>query len=178
MYVPGEVERVLFTRDQLEERVKQLGEQLTRDYAGKDPLFLCVLRGAVVFFSDLIREVECPMNIDFIRAVSYIGTESGGEVTVDLMKAGDVSGREVVIVEDICDTGRSLVEINKALGAMKPKSLKTVCLLDKPSRRTVEFKPDYTGFVIDDLFVIGSGFDCDGRFRNLPYIGVYHSIEE
>ena len=89
------------------------------------------------------------------------------------MKIGDISGRDVVIVEDICDSGRSLVEINKALGALNPRSIKTVCLLDKPSRRTVEFQPDYTGFVIDDLFVIGNGFDCDGRFRNLPYVGIY-----
>lgn len=173
MCVPEEVEKILFTRDQLDERVKQLGGQLTRDYEGKNPLFLCVLRGAVVFFADLIRAVECPLTIDFIRTSSYVGTNSGGEVEVDLMNVGDVSGRDVVIVEDICDTGRSLVEINKTVGAMKPKSLKTVCLLDKPSRRVVEFDPDYTGFVIDDLFVIGSGFDCDNNFRNLPYIGVY-----
>ena len=175
MYVPEEVEKILFTREQLDERIKQLGEQLTRDYKGKDPLFLCVLRGAVVFFSDLIREVACPLTIDFIRTESYVGTESSGKVEVDLMKVGDISGRDVVIVEDICDSGRSLAEVNKVLGAMEPKSLKTVVLLDKPSRRVVEFDPDYTGFVIDDLFVIGSGFDCDSRFRNLPYIGIYKS---
>ena len=173
MYVPEEVEKILFTREQLDERIKQLGEQLTRDYGGKAPLFLCVLKGAAVFFSDLIRAVECPLTIDFIRTASYNGTESSGTVEVDLMKVGDISGRDVVIVEDICDSGRSLVEVNRVLGAMKPRSLKTVCLLDKPSRRVVEFKPDYTGFVIDDLFVIGSGFDCDGRFRNLPYIGIF-----
>ena len=178
MYVPEEVEKILFTREQLDERINQLGEQLTREYAGKNPLFLCVLRGAVMFFSDLIRTVECPLNIDFIRTVSYVGTKSSGSVKVDLMKVGDVSGRDVVIVEDICDTGRSLVEINKTLAAMSPRSLKTVCLLDKPSRRVVEFKPDYTGFVIDDLFVIGSGFDCDDNFRNLPYIGVFHSSND
>lgn len=174
MYIPEGVERILFTREQIDERTKQLGKQLTRDYDGKDPLFLCVLRGASIFFADLIRTVECPLTIDFIRTASYVGTESSGSVTVDTMKIGDISGRDVVIVEDICDTGRSLAEINKTLGAMNPRSLKTVCLLDKPSRRTVEFRPDYTGFVIDDLFVIGNGFDCDDRFRNLPYIGVYH----
>ena len=176
MYIPEEVEKILFTREQLDERIKQLGEQLTRDYADKDPLFLCVLRGAVVFFSDLMRAVECPLTIDFIRTASYNGTESSGVVEVDLMNIGDISGRDVVIVEDICDSGRSLVEINKVLGDMEPKSLKTVCLLDKPSRRVVEFKPDYTGFVIDDLFVVGSGFDCDSRFRNLPYIGIYKTV--
>ncbi len=173
MYVPKEVEKILFTREQLDECAARLGKQLTCDYMGKNPLFLCVLRGAVAFFADLIREVECPLSIDFIRTQSYAGTESTGRVEVDLMKIGDISGRDVVIVEDICDSGRSLVEINKALGALNPRSIKTVCLLDKPSRRTVEFQPDYTGFVIDDLFVIGNGFDCDGRFRNLPYVGIY-----
>lgn len=175
MYVPEEVERILFTREQLNERIKQLGEQLTRDYAGKDPLFLCVLKGATVFFSDLIRAVECPLTIDFIRTASYNGTESSGFVEVDTMRIGDISNRDVVIVEDICDSGRSLVEINKTLAALNPKSLKTVCLLDKPSRRVVKFEPDYTGFVIEDLFVVGSGFDCDSKFRNLPYIGIYKS---
>lgn len=173
MYIPKEVEKILFTREQLDECVVRLGQELTRDYADKEPLFLCVLRGAAVFFADLIRAVECPLNIDFIRTKSYAGTESTGHVEVDLMKIGDISGRDVVIVEDICDSGRSLVEINKVLGALKPRSLKTVCLLDKPSRRTVEFQPDYIGAVIDDLFVIGNGFDCDGKFRNLPYVGIY-----
>lgn len=173
MYVPEEVERILFTKERIDERVRQLGEQLTRDYSGKDPLFLCVLKGAAEFFSDLIRAVECPLTIDFIRTESYCGTESTGVVKVDMMRVGDVSGRDVVIVEDICDSGRSLVEMCATIGKMKPRSLKTVCLLDKPSRRVVEFKPDYTGFEIEDVYVIGNGFDCDNKFRNLPYIGVY-----
>lgn len=173
MYVPEEVKRILFTREQINERVRQLGEQLTADYADKEPLFICVLRGASVFFADLIRAVERPIDIEFIRTESYVGTESSGEVSVDLMKTGDISGRDVVVVEDICDTGRSLTAVSGALKALEPRSLKVVCLLDKPSRREVEFKPDYTGFVIDDLYVIGNGFDCDNRFRNLPYVGVY-----
>lgn len=173
MYVPEEVEKILFTREKLDECVKQLGERLTRDYAGKRPLFLCVLRGAAIFFADLIRAVECPLSIDFIRTKSYAGTESTGHVEIDLMKVGDISGRDVVIVEDICDSGRSLVEINKVLKSLNPRSIKTVCLFDKPSRRVVEFQPDYTGFVIDDLYVIGNGLDCDGQFRNLPYVGIY-----
>lgn len=173
MYVPKEVERVLFTKEQLNERISQLGAELTTALAGSEPLFLCVLRGASIFFADLIRAVELPLTIDFIRTSSYAGTQSAGSVEVDLMKVGSLEGRDVVVVEDICDTGRSLVEITNALSALKPKSLKTVCLLDKPSRRTVTFQPDFTGFVIDDFFVIGSGFDCDGQFRNLPYVGIY-----
>lgn len=173
MYVPEEVERILFTKEQIDECAARLGAELTRDYGGKAPLFLCVLRGAALFFSDLIRAVECPLDIDFIRASSYNGTESTGVVKVDMMNVGELAGRDVVIVEDICDSGRSLVEMTKVISAMKPRSLKSVVLLDKPSRRVVEFQPDYTGFVIDDLYVVGNGFDCDGRFRNLPYIGVY-----
>ncbi len=173
MYTPKEVEKVLFTKEQLDERIKQLGGEITRDYADKEPLFLGVLRGAAVFLADLMRAVELPLTIDFIRTQSYVGTESSGKVEVDLMNIGDINGKDVVIVEDICDTGRSLTEINKALKALNPNSLKTVCLLDKPSRRVVDFQPDYTGFVIDDLFVIGCGFDCGGKYRNLPYIGVY-----
>ena len=163
MYVPEEVERILFTREQLDECSARLGSELTRDYSGKNPLFLCVLRGAV----------ECPLDIDFIRTASYAGTESTGVVNVDMMRVGDVSGRDVVIVEDICDSGRSLDQMFKVIGSMNPSSLKSVVLLDKPSRRVVEFQPDYTGFVIEDLYVIGNGFDCDGRFRNLPYVGIY-----
>ncbi len=173
MYVPEEVKTILFTREQINERVRQLGERLTADYADKEPLFICVLRGASVFFADLIRTVERPMDIEFVRTESYVGTQSSGKVKVDLMRVGDVSGRDVVIVEDICDTGRSLTAVHEAFEALNPSSLKTVCLLDKPSRREVEFQPDYTGFVIDDLYVIGNGFDCDNRFRNLPYVGVY-----
>ena len=173
MYVPREVESVLFTREQLGARIEEIGDELTAEYADKNPLFLCILRGAAIFFSDLVRAVKCPLEIDFIRAHSYNGTESTGNVEVDLMNIGDISGRDVVIVEDICDSGRSLAEINRALSECNPRSLKTVCLLDKPSRRAVEFDPDLTGFVIDDLFVVGFGFDCDGKFRNLPYVGVY-----
>ena len=173
MYVPEEVERILFTKEQLDECSARLGAELTRDYSGKNPLFLCVLRGAVEFFSDLIRAVELPIDIDFIRTASYAGTESTGVVNVDMMRIGDVSGRDVVVVEDICDSGRSLERMFKVIGSMNPSSLRSVVLLDKPSRRVVEFQPDYTGFVIEDLYVIGNGFDCDGRFRNLPYIGVY-----
>lgn len=178
MYSPKEIEKILFTREQIARRTEELGAEITRDYAGREPVFVCVLRGAAIFFADLIRCVELPLSIDFIRTASYAGTESTGKVSVDLMRLRDISDKDVVIVEDICDSGRSLVEINKALWELKPLSLKTVCLLDKPSRRTVEFKPDYTGFVIDDYYVVGSGFDCDNRFRNLPYIGIYHSIDK
>lgn len=172
MYFPNEVERVLITKEQIKERVKQLGEMLTKEYDGKNPLFLCVLRGASVFLSDLIRNVECPLEIDFIRVHSYVGTSSSGEVQIE-GNFPDVSGRDVVIVEDIIDTARTLSKLKELLLGKEPKSLKIAALLDKPSRRVVKgFKADFTGYEIDDLFVVGYGLDCDMKFRNLPYIGV------
>ncbi len=175
MFFPNEVERVLYSEEQIKARVKEMGKLLTEEYADKNPLFLCVLRGASVFFCDLIRSVECPLEIDFIRAKSYVGTNSSGNVEVegDLSK---ISGRDVVIVEDIADTARTLSKLKELLLRKNPKSLKTAVFLDKPSRRVIkDFKADYTGFEIEDLFVVGYGLDCDDKFRNLPYIGVIKS---
>lgn len=175
MYLPDEVEKILFTEEQLKARVKELGEQLTKEYSGRNPLFLCVLRGASVFFGDLIRNVECPLEIEFIKASSYVGTNSSGEVSVD-GEMPNISGRDVVLVEDIVDTARTLSRLKALLMKEAPKSLRIAALLDKPSRRVVEgFKADYTGYEIDDLFVVGYGLDCDMKFRNLPYVGVLKS---
>ena len=175
MYLPDEVEKILFTEEQLKARVKELGEQLTKEYSGRNPLFLCVLRGASVFFGDLIRNVECPLEIEFIKASSYVGTNSSGEVSVD-GEMPNISGRDVVLVEDIVDTARTLSRLKALLMKEAPKSLRVAALLDKPSRRVVEgFKADYTGYEIDDLFVVGYGLDCDMKFRNLPYVGVLKS---
>lgn len=174
MYVPKEIEKILFTKEQISERVKALGETLTREYKEKNPLFLCVLKGASVFFCDLIREIETPLEIDFLRASSYVGTDSSGKVELETSAIPDISGREVVLVEDIVDTARTLSLLKAELSGRGALSVKTVCLLDKPSRRVVpDFSADYTGFEIEDLFVVGYGLDCSQRFRNLPYIGVY-----
>lgn len=174
MYIPVEVERVLFTEDQIQKRVKELGKTLCGEYAGKDPLFLCVLKGASVFFCDLIRAMECPVEIDFIKASSYSGTDSTGKVKLDVSAVPDLTGRDVVIAEDIVDTARTLSLLKTELLKMNPASLKIACMLDKPSRRVVKgFKADYVGFEIEDLFVVGYGLDCDQKFRNLPYIGIF-----
>ena len=174
MYIPNEIEKILFTEEQIADRVKELGAELTRDYSGKNPLFLCVLKGAAVFFSDLVRRVECPLEFDFLKASSYSGTNSTGEVKLSAVP--DISGRDVVLVEDIVDTARTLSVLKKHLLTLSPRSVKVACFLDKPSRRVVEgFKADYTGFETDDLFVVGYGLDCDQKCRNLPYIGVYKS---
>ncbi len=175
MYIPTEVEKVLFTEEQIKERVAEMGARLTCDYEGKNPLFIGVLKGAAVFFSDLIRRVECPLEIEFLRASSYTGTNSTGEVKLDVSNVPDIKGRDVVLVEDIVDTARTLSVLKKHFMTLSPSSVKVACFLDKPSRRVVEgFKADYTGYEIDDLFVVGYGLDCDQKFRNLPYIGVYH----
>ncbi len=174
MFIPEQIGEILFTEQQIKERVKMLGAEITRDYNGKNPLMLCVLKGAAVFFADLIREIGTEVQIEFIRASSYVGKLSSGAVTLDVRDLPDVSGRDVVIVEDIVDTARTLSLLTERISHMSPVSLKVAALLDKPSRRVVDgFKADYTGFEIDDFFVVGYGLDCDQRFRNLPYIGIF-----
>lgn len=173
MYLPKEVDRILFSEEQLAFRVKELGRQLTEDYRGKNPLFICVLKGACVFFSDLIRQVECPVQLDFFTVSSYRGKNSTGVVTRDLSKLPEVAGRDVVIVEDILDTGHTLFQLKEDIMSKAPASVKIAVLLDKESRREVKgFRADYTGFVIDDLFVVGYGLDYEQDYRGLPYVGV------
>ena len=174
MYCPEEIEKVLLTEEEIKAKVSELGELLTSEYAGKNPLFVCVLKGSVVFFADLIREVKCPMEVDFLRASSYgDSTVSSGNVQLSVGAKVDMRGRHVIIVEDIMDTARTLFALKNELLKREPASLKIVTLLDKPSRRVVSrFAADYEGFAIDDLFVVGYGLDCGEKFRNLPYIGI------
>ena len=177
MFFPNEVERVLKSEDEIKRKVAEIGKKLTEEYSGKNPLFLCVLRGASVFFADLIRNVECPLEIDFIRTSSYVGTNSSGEVSVE-ENIPDIQERDVVVVEDIVDTARTLSKLKTVLQGMNPSSLKFAVLLDKPSRRDkdlADFKADFTGFEIEDYFVVGYGLDVDGKYRNLPYVGVLKS---
>lgn len=176
MYVPEKVKEILFSEEQLREKVCLLGDELTKEYNGRNPLFICILKGSVVFFADLIRVVKCPLEIDFFRTSSYVGTSTSGEVNADKNAIPDIEGRDVVLIEDIIDTAHTLDKVKAMFLRHNPKSLKIVCLLDKPSRRDVglkDFKADYRCFEIDDLFVVGYGLDCDQQFRNLPYIGVY-----
>lgn len=177
MYIPQEIERVLLSEDEIKEKVAELGAALTKEYAGKNPLMVCVLKGSVVFFADLIRNMECPVEIGFLRASSYgSGTESCGKVRITGGAALEIEGRDVVLVEDILDTARTLSVLKNRLMKKKPASLKIVTLLDKPARRTVSgFAADYSGFVIEDFFVVGYGLDCGEKYRNLPYIGVLRS---
>ena len=167
------VGKVLFTREQIEERAREIGEQIARDYAGEDIYLIGTLRGAVVWMADMMKNIPNDMEIDFIMASSYgSGTTSSGSVKIKKDLEGDIKGKNVIIVEDIVDTGTTLKFLKEHLAEREPKSIKICTLLDKPSRRVADIHADYTGFSIDNLFVIGYGLDYDQKYRNLPYIGV------
>ncbi|MGN0743493.1 MAG: hypoxanthine phosphoribosyltransferase [Candidatus Fimadaptatus sp.] len=168
-----DIDHWLLTREQLAKRVAELGARITEDYRGKDLLMVGILKGAVVFFSDLIRHVDIPVSIDFMAISSYgSATKSSGVVRIlkDLDHA--IAGRHVIIVEDIVDTGKTLAFLKENLLARGAASLRICTLLDKPERRQVEIEADYFGFVIPNEFVVGYGLDYAEKYRNLPEIGV------
>ena len=171
--IHDDVEEILLTEVQISERVGQLGAQLEADYAGRDPVLVSVLKGALPFLADLMRGMDVPVSIDLMEVSSYgAGTETTGQVRILKDLSRSIEGRHVVIVEDIIDTGLTLNYLLKYLADKGPASVRIVCLLDKPARRVVEIPIDYRGFEIPDRFVIGYGLDYDERYRNLPYIGV------
>ena len=197
-----DVARVLISEEQIRQRVKEMGAQISEDYAGKDVVLLCILKGAVQFFSDLSRQMTCNLEMDFMSISSYgNGTRTSGIVRIskdmDLSITGrlvenlhevaadnlalplgskdmdlSITGRHVLIVEDIMDSGLTLNHLTNILKTRQPASLRIACLLDKPERRECAISPDYVGFVIPNEFVIGYGLDYMGHFRNLPYVGV------
>lgn len=164
--------KTLLTREEVEKRIKELAKEIEKDYCGKDLLVIGLLKGSIMFMSDLIKEMDLPVMIDFMSVSSYSGTTSTGVINV--LKDTDISvkDKDVLIVEDIIDTGLTLSHVKKLLEDRGTKSLKICTLLDKPSRRTVEMKGDYVGFEILDEFVVGYGLDYDQHHRNLPYVGI------
>lgn len=169
------IKQVLITKEEIDEAIKKAGKQIDEWYDGKPILLVSVLKGAFVFLADLARAVSVPCEIDFMCAKSYYqGTTSAGMVNIKMDLDHDVSNYNVIIVEDIIDTGRTLKDIYNLLKTRNPLSLRVITLLDKPDRRVVEFKPDYTLFTIPDHFVIGYGLDCAELYRNLPYIAEYN----
>jgi hypoxanthine phosphoribosyltransferase len=173
MSLHDDVEEVLLDSETVASRVAELGAQIAADYTGRDPVLVSVLKGALVFLADLMRAMDLPTSIDLMEVSSYgAATESSGQVRIlkDLSKP--IEGRDVIVVEDIIDTGLTLNYLLRYLADKGPASIKIVCLLDKPARRLAEIPIDYTGFTIPDRFVIGYGLDYDERYRNLPYIGV------
>jgi len=170
----SDIESVLITDKQLAVRVKQIAKQIERDFRGRDMAIVSLLNGTVMFLGDLIRQLSLPLRLDFMGVSSYgAGTESGELVFTKELRL-DVRGRDVLLVDDILDTGRTLSRVVPKLRALKPRSIKTAVLLDKPSRRIEKIYADYVGFEIPDVFVVGYGLDFAERYRNLPFVGVLH----
>ena len=169
-----DIQYILLTEEQIKARIKELGEELSREYAGKDPVVIGVLKGVVVFYADMIRELKVPCQMDFMWISSYAGTNSTGNMQVKRDVTVDIKDRHVLILEDIFDTGNSLDYTYRHLMFKQPASLKICTLLDKPERRKpgITLKADYTGFTIPNEFVVGYGLDYNEHYRNLPYIGV------
>ena len=166
-------DELLITRDQIAVRVKEMGAEITRDFEGKDLTVICILKGAVVFFVDLIREIDLPMTMDFMAISSYgSATKSSGVVRIVKDLDESIAGKNVLIVEDIIDSGRTLAYLIEILKQRNPESIHLCTLLDKPERRRVPLHVDYSGFTIPDEFVVGYGLDYAEKYRNLPDIGV------
>jgi len=166
--------KVLIARDEIQARVAEMGKEIARDYAGSEPHLVCVLKGACAFHTDLSRAVDLPLTVDYIAVSSYgAATKSSGEVRLVKDLDQHLDGRDILIVEDIVDTGLTLNYLLKLLRQRGPRSLKVAALLSKPSRRLVETKVDYVGFTIEDRFVVGYGLDYNERYRNLREIYDY-----
>ena len=173
MKLDENIQEVLVSEKQLKKRIKEMAEEITRDYAGKAPLMVGILRGSVIFMADLVRQIDLPVTMDFMVVSSYgAGTVSSGLVNIRKDLEEDIRGRDVIIVEDILDTGNTLVKLTAELLRREPASLKLCVMLDKPSRRTTPIKADYVGFSIPDAYVVGFGLDFDQDYRQLPYVGV------
>ena len=168
----NDVESVLISEEELKQFCKNLGEQITRDYDGKNLLVVSVLKGSVVFLADLLREIKCHCQIDFLAVSSYSGTKTTGVVKFKKDLDIDPDGMDILIVEDILDSGITLSYLSSVLMGRNANSIKICTLLDKPANRKTDIKADYVGKVIPDAFVIGYGLDYDEKYRNLPYIGI------
>lgn len=168
-----DVARIMLTKDEIDVRVQEVAQKLDKLYTGRNPIVVCILKGSVVFYADLIRNMQTPLELDFMSVSSYgAGTVSTGGLVIKKDLSCDIKGRDVLIVEDIIDSGNTLYKLKKMLIERQPASVNIVTLLDKPERRVVPMEPDYTCFVIEDEFVVGYGLDYAERYRNLPYVGV------
>ena len=169
-----DIDHILVSEEQLQAKVAELGAQISADYEGKDLLLVSILKGAVVFMADLMRAVTIPCGIDFMVVSSYGGANTSSTGLVKIIKDldQDLSGKDVLIVEDILDTGITLSHLMPMLQMRRPNSLRLCTILSKPSRRKADIEPDYCGFEVPDEFVVGYGLDYDEKYRNLPYVGV------
>lgn len=168
-----DIESVLFSEEQLKRRVREIAAEIEKDYAGKEIMLISVLRGSFVFMADLCRAIDLPCTIDFMSVSSYgKGTTSSGQVQITKDLSEDISGRHVIVIEDILDSGNTLSYLLKLLENRHPASIRLCTLLDKPDRRTKPVQVHYSGFTIPDAFVVGYGLDYAEKYRNLPYIGI------
>lgn len=170
---------IMISQDELEKGVSRLAEEVNRDYKGKEIIVLGILKGCFVFMADLIKKLNCDVSVYFMEVSSYFdGTVSTGKIKIKKDIDVDIKGKDVLIVEDIIDSGNTLTQLKAILAEREPASVKICTLLSKPSRRQVELEADYTGFVIEDKFIIGYGLDCGERFRQLPYIAEVEFVDE
>lgn len=167
-----DVDRILFSTEQIQQRVQELGKQIAQDYEGRDPHLITIVKGSIPFISDLMRWMDMPLSLDLLGVSSYAGTSSSGEVRLTKDLDHSIEGRHVLVVEDIIDTGLTLSYVLRNLRQRAPASLKVVTFLDKPAGRGTQIEADYVGFTIPDEFVIGYGLDWNQRYRNLPYVGI------
>ena len=171
------ITKTMLTEEEIKARVAELGKQIEKDFEGQDLLVVGILKGASVFVADLIRNINLDVNMDFMSVSSYGNAmESSGSVKILKDLDVDIKGKNVLIVEDIIDTGLTIRNLTKELGAREPKSLKICTLLDKPERRKADIQVDYVGFVIEDKFIVGYGIDYAEKYRNLPYIGIVEDV--
>jgi len=168
-----DIKKVLIDENELNAVVKRLGEQITADYKGKEVLLIGILKGSVIFMADLMRAIDLPCNIDFMAVSSYgSGTESSGRVKINKDLDNDIKDKDIIIIEDILDSGKTLYYIRDILSARKPASIKICTLFDKPERREADIKADYVGSLVPNEFIVGYGLDYSEYYRNLPFIGV------
>lgn len=168
-----DIEKILYTEEELSRRVKELGAQIAADYAGRQPMLISVLRGSYIFMADLTRAIDLDVTVDFMAVSSYgAGTVSSGQVEIKKDLSDSIEGRDLIIVEDILDSGNTLYYLMDVLRARRPASIRVCALMDKPERRTKPITADYAGFTIPDAFIVGYGLDYAERYRNLPYVGV------
>ena len=165
---------ILIPADRVQQRIRELGDQISRDYEGQDLMLVCILRGGVMFLTDLMRAITVPHTVDFMAISSYGAgaRQTTGQVRIGLDLASSVEGRNVLLVEDIIDSGHTIASVLELLGSRRPQSLRVCTLLDKAERREAQVPVDYCGFVIPNKFVFGYGLDLDEYYRNLPFIGV------
>ena len=163
----------LFTTRQIQAKVKELADRISEDYSGKDLLVVGILKGAFMFFSDIVRAIKVPLTLDFIVASSYVKTEPSGEVKIYYDIREDISDKDVLLIDDIIDSGITLNQIRERILSRCPSSLKICIFLDKKERRMIDVPVDYVGFEIPNEYVVGYGLDYDGKFRNLPYISIF-----